>query len=400
MKLDLAKTALLATMIAGMAALPAHAQSTVTLYGLVDHGLLSIDHAPKGSQTYQNSNGINGNRVGFAGHEDLGGGLAAVFTLENGFDGSTGAFGMGNRAFGSQSFLGLTSASWGQLLAGRQVNVDIFTTGLLSAANQWAGLAGTHPGDNDNFYNSYRVPNSVKYISPTFGGVQVQALYGFGEFTGSMGRVVAAGVKYESGPLKLAMSVNDARNPNIGIAAGTAMVGTPVVPTTNFLGSTIVNGYASARDWRVFGAGVNYEIGAATLGLVYTSSTYRGLGDAASGPNPSGFTGDAKFRNYEVSARYMVSPVWQVGAEYVLTKRNSVATVAVPQGLGGASYRELTLGAKYIMSKRTFLYAVVSEQNASGIGSNNAAAVAHINGGPASSTDEQRHIRVGINHRF
>lgn len=76
--------------------------SEVTLYGLFDTSLSFVWNAnAEGKHLVGLGNGnLLGNRFGVKGVEDLGGGLKAIFTLENGFNPNTGALGQGNRMFG------------------------------------------------------------------------------------------------------------------------------------------------------------------------------------------------------------------------------------------------------------------------------------------------------------
>ena len=382
----------------------AYAQSEtsfVKIYGLLDAGILINSHAPDNRHVQARSNGMNGNRLGFSGREDIGGGSAAVFTLEIGFDGMTGNPGFGGRLFGAMLHVGFDTP-YGSFYAGRQPNVDILSTGLLGAANQWAGLIGTHPGDNDNYYNTFRVANALKYVSPKVAGFQASGLYAPGEFAGDnkRGRVAAAAVSYQHEGLKIAASVSNSQNPNIGIASHSGNVAAPVVSTTNFFNSPIVSGYASAQSWNVAGVGVNYTMGDVTLGAVYTQSEFRNLGDLTSGPNPADYFGDARFRNHEVNLTYKVTPFWHLGAEYVITTRNSVSRATQPQGSGGATYHLFTLATRYYLAKTTFVYAAFGTMRATGTGSANTSAVAQINGAVASSTSSQQNIRVGMQYRF
>src|SRR5688572_8398855 len=88
----------------------ANAQSTTTLYGLIDAGFEHVDNigAAKASVTRQtNVTGTFGSRLGFRGVEDLGGGLKGVFNLEMGFDPGSGAPGQGGRAFGRVATVGV-----------------------------------------------------------------------------------------------------------------------------------------------------------------------------------------------------------------------------------------------------------------------------------------------------
>jgi predicted porin len=99
----------------------AHAQSTMTLYGILDEGLMINTNAKNvvngknagGRQFSVDSNaGTQGSRWGMRGAEDLGGGTTAIFVLESGINVSTGAFGQGGTAFGRQAYVGLASNSY------------------------------------------------------------------------------------------------------------------------------------------------------------------------------------------------------------------------------------------------------------------------------------------------
>ena len=84
-------------MVAGLSAIvsSANAQSTVTLYGIIDTGPAYISNVG-GHRLIESVSGfMQGNRVGFKGREELGGDLAAIFVLENGFDGNAGTLSQG-----------------------------------------------------------------------------------------------------------------------------------------------------------------------------------------------------------------------------------------------------------------------------------------------------------------
>lgn len=82
-----------------------HAQSSVSLYGVVDEGLTYTNNVGGNHRVGLDSGILQANRFGFVGSEDLGGGLQAIFQLENGFNGSNGALGQGGRLFGRQALL-------------------------------------------------------------------------------------------------------------------------------------------------------------------------------------------------------------------------------------------------------------------------------------------------------
>src|SRR4051794_39968709 len=85
----------------------AHAQGSVTLYGILNEGVNYINNQGGGSAIGAVKGQTNGSRWGFRGTEDLGGGLKAIFVLENGFDGSAGTLSQGGRLFGRSAWMGL-----------------------------------------------------------------------------------------------------------------------------------------------------------------------------------------------------------------------------------------------------------------------------------------------------
>ena len=227
----------------------AMAQSSVTLYGSLDDSILLNTNAKGGRSISVSDNGIQGNRWGFLGKEDLGGNLNAVFRLENGFNATTGVMGQGARLFGSQAYVGVTG-NFGSFLAGRQLNADVVLIGIpFSSASQWSGILGSHPGDVDNFYDTFRVPSSLKYIAPTFLGINFQAVYAPGGVAGHLtqGQVASVAANYTYGPLMLGGSYNNAQTPNQGLAAGTANVNTPITTSGDYYTSPVDSGYASAH---------------------------------------------------------------------------------------------------------------------------------------------------------
>src|SRR5690606_19167148 len=183
------KKALQSILLLGAATGVAQAATSVTLYGLVDGGIgytktkiteRATDYS--GARWTENRNvgmvnGIlNGNRWGLKGTEDLGNGTSAIFQLESGFDLGTGASKQGGRLFGRKAIIGLTGDSWGTLTLGRQYNVaddvvsgiDPFGTGVLQA-----GVTDGAFGDSV----SARMDNSLKYMSPDFGGFKFGIAY-------------------------------------------------------------------------------------------------------------------------------------------------------------------------------------------------------------------------------
>lgn len=218
----------------------AMAQSTVTLYGVVDVNLQSVKRAAvdatgKGvagiTQIREESGGQNGSRWGLKGSEDLGNGMKAVFDLQSGFAVDTGASGQGGLLFGRHAFVGLSN-SLGTLTFGRHDTPlddmfgDILPSGtnIFSATNgpglDAAGAAAVKAGvvntayvaalnnfaKNDGAWTGYnsRADNSIKFISSNFSGLTVSALYALGEnktaTAGATNTTSLAG-EYANGPI-------------------------------------------------------------------------------------------------------------------------------------------------------------------------------------------------------
>lgn len=155
----------------------AHAQSSVTLYGIVDTGML-FNNNVKGLHQYALSQGTS-SRWGMKGTEDLGGGLSAIFNLESGFTSGTGTLSQGGLLFGRKAFVGLNSKDWGTVTAGHQYSVSNDLTAAFASGADWAatGLSyGTRASDVDNVDTSNRIQNSIKYTSPNYNGLQAGVL--------------------------------------------------------------------------------------------------------------------------------------------------------------------------------------------------------------------------------
>jgi len=176
-------TALSATSLA-IFSLPAFAQTSVTLYGVLDEGINYTNNVGRG-HVYELASGYaQGSRWGLKGAEELGGGLKAIFQLENGFDVSSGRLNQGGRMFGRQAFVGLSSEPYGTLTFGRQYDSVVDYLAQTTANGNWAGSLFSHPYDNDNTDNSFRLDNSVKYTSPSISGFQFGGVYSFSNDTG------------------------------------------------------------------------------------------------------------------------------------------------------------------------------------------------------------------------
>jgi predicted porin len=323
----------------------ARAQSSVTLYGIVDTGIAYIHNSgAEASQWKMSAGNLSGNQWGLRGTEDLGGGYSAIFQLENGFDIGSGQLQQGNREFGRQAFVGLSSASYGSVYLGRQYD-PVSDLVQPITADQFSGIFAT-PGDIDNYDSSVRFDNAVKWVSPSWGGFTVEAMYGLGGIAGATGsgQTYSAAIGYAHGPLNLAAGYLHIDNGNPSHAPrGTSSADT-------LFNSPVNAAYASAGAVDITRAAAQYAIGPVTLGAAYSFSNYKADGYSTFGQSE-------KYHNGSVFALWQVAPDFQTIVGYNYTKST---------GDSSARYHQVNLGVDYLLSKRTDIYATAAYQHASG----------------------------------
>ncbi|HEY0847751.1 MAG TPA: porin [Noviherbaspirillum sp.] len=218
------KKSLLALAVLGAFAGAASAQTNVTIYGIVDAAIERFDTNTT-SATWSLTDGNssfnkNGSRLGFRGTEDLGGGLSAIFTLENGFNVDTGAM-RADGIFSRQAFVGL-QGGFGAVKFGRQYTpmflaldaIDPFGTGMAGAINRLFNA------------NGVRSSNTVNY-SMAAAGLTGQLAYSFGEVAGdnSASRQIGLGLGYANGPINVQFAYHDANNATNTGDTQTALIG-------------------------------------------------------------------------------------------------------------------------------------------------------------------------------
>lgn len=189
----------------------AFAQSTVNMYGVVDAAFVAESGGAAGSVKKLSSGVGSGSRLGFKGTEDLGGGMSALFVLENGFNADTGTLGQGGLLFGRQAYVGL-SGGFGTATFGRQYTPQFLT--VLAADPFGTGSAGNAPNILPLTGSGSRMDNTFKYVTPSFNGVTGEVAYGFGEVAGdnSASRQVGVAIAYAGGPLTVRLGYHNRNN--------------------------------------------------------------------------------------------------------------------------------------------------------------------------------------------
>lgn len=211
----------LAALVMGAFAASAQAQSNVTIYGVVDAGIVRESGGVAGDVTKVTSGVGSQSRIGFRGTEDLGGGLSAFFTLESGYRIDDGSLDNTNSAlFNRQALVGLKSKELGSLSLGRQYNP------LYNALSQVGDPFGAgYAGNSKNLFPTggvnTRVSNAVVYTTPSASGFSADVLYGLGEQPGdnTAARQFSIGLNYAQGPLNARLVYNNRNNDTI--ASGT-----------------------------------------------------------------------------------------------------------------------------------------------------------------------------------
>lgn len=365
------KMKLFAAAVAALAAGGAYAQSSVTLYGVVDAGVEYANHQPGVSGSHDvvrlNSGGMSGSRWGLRGVEDLGGGLKGVFVLESGFNVDTGTSGQNNRLFGRQAFVGMQS-QFGTLTLGRH-QTPFYDFGLAfdpMAISPNYSITAQAPEFQQ------RADNSIKYIG-TFGGLTGSLLYSTGSNTAGtasvyqgisgevpgnyhLGREMSASVMYNGGPFSVG-AIYDETNVGIAAADGAKIRRTSIAGTYAFGPAKVFAGYryAHAQGGAVLPGGVNTVDGAAKIANV-SNLYWLGMGYQLT-PALS-LTGAAYYQDFRntgadpwsfvVSTDYAFSKRTDAYFNVAYTKNKDGSTLgtssASPGSLGGSGFGT-TLGS-------------------------------------------------------
>ncbi|MGV8892003.1 MAG: porin [Burkholderiaceae bacterium] len=208
------KKSLVAIAVLGAFSGIAFAQPLVTIYGLLDAGIVSERGGAKGSVTKLSSGVASATRVGIRGSEDLGGGLSANFVLESGPRIDTGT--LAGVLLNRQAFVGLKN-SLGAVTLGRQYTPYFLT--IAKVADPFAaGSAGSAKNLFPTVGNNTRASNTILYKSPKVSGFSGELAYSLGEQAGSnsAGRQFGAALAYANGPLNVRLGYNN-RNTDTAI---------------------------------------------------------------------------------------------------------------------------------------------------------------------------------------
>ena len=378
------KKGIVALAVLGAFSGAALAQSSVTLYGILDVNYMweekpttvgtgTATRVQQESVSQINGGHQFGNRWGLRGSEDLGGGLKAIFTLENGFALDTGVGGpgsQGGRLFGRQAWAGL-SGSMGDLVAGR---IPTFSSGtgsfdMFSQVDPFGtgfGLASL----GQTFYsaNALRLDNTIAYRTPTWGGFQGGVAYstrvdGSETAPGSSNTTAfASGVKWGSGPFYAVLTYD-------------------VVDFSN----TAVAGNANPDDQKHLQIGATWDIGPVRLHGGYANQSGVRAVAVAGGANVFGaLPANLSFD----SDSFMLGLTWKLGAFTALASYQwlDADSQVINRVNYEPDYNIWAVGGTYTMSRRTNLYATYAARDADGT--------------LVGNSFNYKQFAVGIAHRF
>lgn len=376
--------------LAALAATGAFAQSSVTIYGVADVGFKTQTISDGGRDVAKASGvadgAMAGQRFGFRGTEDLGGGLKANFVIEQGISMTSqsltnvrtatsapqvedwiagGGSGKSATNLNRQSWVGL-SGGFGEVRLGYQYT-NLYETSTLSGFN--IGSEGTNGADTAHTFGFGSVggarANGVTYITPEMSGFRVNLQYGSAtdalssesstlaqrkaERTGVM-------VSYNAGPLSARLTHTNFKN-------GTAAAGTAI-------------GAITTQTGKLTQLGASYNLGVAVLGGTYNTGE-----DGYAGLN------NTDLKSYQVGARVPFG-AWS----FIATTGKAEAT---RNAVKLTDAKQTQLGVNYALSKRTTVYAYTGTTKDNGVDhtANGAAAATTV-------TDKRNSTIFGVLHTF
>jgi predicted porin len=360
----------------------AGAQSSVTLFGVVDVNVGTISNGAAGRSRFVGDSGNESSRLGLRGTEDLGGGLRANFWLEGELFPDTGQ--LKGLDFARRSTVSLLSDSLGEIRLGRD-NIPNYLTRIdfdpfgqngvgsqanmivlnqpIEVGNQIAAFPGavnmTPLGSGAPTYK--RSSNSVGYLLPAnLDGLYGQAMVAPGESTPGLGTYVSGRLGYKAG------------NWNLAGAYGRTSLNSP--------GSTALKDLT---------AGASYDFGVAKLSGLFQQYTWDHADSSSS------------LKDWMVG---VAAPLGSGTLKLSYNRANIRGTPTGVVGLGDGHANMFAVGYVYDMSKRTALYATASHiSNSAGtqftVGGQGTGPSMLVNG-QFLSGQSSTGFELGIRHRF
>ncbi|WP_114971005.1 porin [Rhodoferax ferrireducens] len=346
------------------------APSSVQLYGVLDAGVEYVNNVSTGRGHVTRMPGLSGgqlpSRWGLRGTEDLGGGLRAVYTLESGFAVDSGVALQGGRAFGRQSFVGL-SGDWGTLTLGRHWTMSFYS--MLDADVFGPSVFGL--ATFDPYLPNARTDNSISYRG-TFSGMTVGATYSLGrdgaapancsgENAAHECRAWSVLAKYDAPRWGVAVAHDKLESGATGGFFGQPPGTTPNASNTD--ARTHLNGYVRVGDAKVGGGLIRRKLRANPTPLS-TDLYYLGVSTPVAGP----FSVDAQL-------------------------------IAIRDDRPNANAKTVVVRGNYAFSRRTSAYAMLGHVSNGSNAAYSVTAGEAVPVGPAAGRG-QTGVMLGLRHSF
>lgn len=341
----------------------AMAQSSVTVFGVLDTTWQRADQAGVNATRLLGVGGNQFSRIGFRGVEDLGSGLSAGFVLDAGVSVDTGAGGatssdnqttvaVGGILFNRRSTVSLMSPTWGEVRLGRDFvptywNLTVFDPFGTAGAGSVNNLAQGSLTRSSTVLTAVRASNSIGYFLPVMGGFYGQAMYALGENSSN-----AAGGKADDGNYAAVRLGYAFGSMNFAVSSGKTTLESGDVSTTN--------------------VGASYEFGMVKLMAQY----FRDSKEKIVAPSSS--------HGWQLGAQINVGSGY-IPVSYTTVEDNSVA---------GRSAGQIAAGYVHNLSKRTASYTTLSQ-----IKNENGAALTG-GGVPGVANASWRGFDIGVRHSF
>ena len=379
------KKTLIALAVLGAAAGVAHAQSNVTIYGIVDTGFIK-----KSGHDVEMGENVN-NRLGFRGVEDLGSGMKATFELEHRFDLNNGtqkgktAAGK-DREFDGAANVGLKGDAWGAVRLGRVNELTTETIRKFDPFYQY-GVGAMLEGNQ----RSPRIDNTIRYDSPNWSGFHFGASYSLG------GNTDSESIDGYMVDVKDAGADNDGYGIMLGYDNG------PLSLVGNW------SKVADSADSTVWNLGAAYRFGDAKVELLYQQTKdkaisrggYTGLDvdalAAMSSDSSNKFFGaDGKYANIEEldslnQKQWLLGLEWKLGPGRLNASAQWMEVEFAGTGISDKDIYKYGIGYTYDLSKRTAIYGNVAYTDYDD------EVVARAFG---DADDSVTAVQIGITHKF
>ena len=391
------KKSLLAVAAIGAFASAAQAQSSVTVYGILDTGFQGVTTRVGSTKTnvtkFSGEGAESTSRLGFKGTEDLGGGTSAFFTAEFALN-TTDATLSGNNnngLFNRQSFVGLKKNGIGQAAVGTQYTPIHLAVGRTDPGQQnnmlgnviYATSAAQGSGQTTTAY-TVRYNNALTLQSEKIAGFTVSAIYNNNNSdtnqTATAGgsannNAWGAGVNYVWNKLNVDAAIQNSSSSNWAAQQTTG----PALPATQTIGATAANPLGTAVRMSQQYYGATYDFGILKAYAGYVSNKVQAQATPA----------QLERTAQQIGVRSFVTPTieaWASAGTGRYTAQNLSALTSATAPSATQNFTGYQLGSNYWLSKRTNMYAIFGSTQVSG------SSVAVSEGGSS--------YGVGVRHTF